>query len=130
MRVFILDDDEISNELTSIILNLSGIEHIDVRHSGREAVRFLDEHQEKNTFPDLIFVDLNLPGMNGFEFIEFYEKTYLNMNPETKIIMLTNSVNEDEKFKALTYESVIDFWSKPLNINPLEEVLSRISVRS
>lgn len=130
MKIFILDDDEISNELTNIILNMSGIHDVDFRYSGREAIKYLDENQEKNTFPDLIFVDINLPGMNGFDFIENYEKTYMNMNPATKIIMLTNSVSEEEKFRALTYESVIEFWSKPLNINILKEVLARFSIRS
>lgn len=130
MKIFILDDDEISNELTNIILNMSGIHDVDFRHSGREAIKYLDENREKSTFPDLIFVDINLPGMNGFDFIENYEKTYMNMNPDTRIIMLTNSVSEEEKFKALTYDSVIEFWSKPLNINILQDVLSRFGIRS
>ncbi|HEX2969714.1 MAG TPA: response regulator [Bacteroidales bacterium] len=129
MKIFILDDDEISNELSRLILNMSGVENVEYRRSGKEAIKHLDECMKFDDFPDLIFVDLNLPGMNGFEFIEFYEAHYRNYFPETGLILLTNSVMEDDKFNAKNYESVIDFWSKPLTSNNLEEIIERYKIR-
>lgn len=130
MRIFILDDDEISNELSRIILNLSGVEDIDFRGSGKEAIKYLDDCLRDDHFPDVIFVDLNLPGMDGFDFIQHYEAHYRNYYPRTGIILLTNSVVEDDRYRAKNYESVIDFWSKPLTSNNIEELISRFRIKS
>lgn len=130
MKIFILDDDDISNELSKIILNLAGINDIEYRGSGKEAIKYLDDCHEKGLFPDLILVDINLPGMSGFNFIEHYESNYMNLNPGTRLIMLTNSVSDEEKFRALTYNSVIDFWSKPLTFSQIDDILKTFGVKT
>ncbi len=129
LKIFILDDDEIGNELSRIILNMAGIEDIVFRRSGKEAIRYLDECLKADNFPDLIFCDLNLPGMNGFDFIEYYEANYRNYFPGTGIIMLTNSIMSEDQDKAMNYGSVIDFWSKPLTANNLGEIVSKFRIK-
>jgi CheY-like chemotaxis protein len=128
MKIFILDDDEISNELSRIILNSLEENDIDTRASGKEAMEYLEECREEGEFPDLIFVDLNLPGMNGFDFINIYEKKYMPLNPGSRIIMLTNSVVEEDRDEAMKYDSVLDFWSKPLSIPKMKDLLRTIRI--
>lgn len=128
MKIFILDDDEISNELSRIILNSLEENDIDTRSSGQEAIEYLEESIKEDDFPDLIFVDLNLPGMNGFDFIDFYERKYLPLIPGSRIIMLTNSVVEEDRDEAMKYDSVLDFWSKPLSIPKMKDLLRAIKI--
>lgn len=126
IKIFILDDDETNNELEIMIMQSIGISNIDVRTSGKEALRYLDDCKEKNNFPAIMFVDLNMPGMHGFSFIKLYEENYRNFSPHTRIIMLSNSILENEKKEALKHESVLDFWSKPLKAGKLQEAIAKI----
>jgi CheY-like chemotaxis protein len=128
MKVLILDDDEISNELSRIILNSMEINDIDIEATASDALQYLDECKREGEFPDLLFVDLNLPGMNGFDFIELYEKIYMQYNPGSRIIMLTNSVVDEDRDEAMRYDSVLDFWSKPLSIPKLKDLLRTIRI--
>lgn len=130
MKIFILDDDEISNELSKIILNLSGISDIDIRTTVFDSISYLSERAKENKFPDLLFVDLDLPGMDGFAFIDYYEKHYMKKYPDSRIVMLTNSVIEEDRERALTYESVIEFWTKPLTVNNLNEIIRNKGIRT
>lgn len=129
MKIFILDDDEISNELSRIILNLSGFSDIDIRTSVFDAISYLNERARNDSFPDILFVDLDLPGMDGFSFIEYYEKNYKKKYPDSRIVMLTNSVIEEDRTKAMKYESVIDFWTKPLTVNNLNEIIKSKDIK-
>lgn len=130
MKIFIIDDDEISIELSRIILSMSDVENVDYRGSGREAIKYLDECLKNDGFPDLIFLDINLPGMDGFDFIRHYEAHYRNFFPETGIILLTNSVIEDDRYRAENYESVIDFWNKPLTSNNFDDLMRRLKIKT
>ncbi|MGE5419638.1 MAG: two-component system response regulator [Chloroflexota bacterium] len=130
MKIFIIDDDEISIELSRIILNMSDVEDVDYRGSGREAIKYLDDCFKREAFPDLIFLDINLPGMDGFAFISHYEAHYKNFFPDTGIVLLTNSVTEDDRYRAENYDSVIDFMSKPLTSNNLDELMKTLRNRS
>jgi CheY-like chemotaxis protein len=128
MKVFILDDDEISNELSRIILNSMEINDIDIGTSATEAIDYMEQCKEEGEFPELLFVDLNLSGINGFSFIRLYEKNYMQYNPGSRIIMLTNSVVEEDRDEAMKYDSVLDFWSKPLSIPKLKDLLRAIRI--
>lgn len=127
IKVLLLDDDELANELVVYILELAGITDYRICTSGEEALKYLNKCSNENRFPDVIFVDINMPGMNGFEFVEQYEKTYYPQNPESRIIMLTNSVLASEKKQAMRHESVYNFWNKPLTHERLQELVESIT---
>jgi CheY-like chemotaxis protein len=97
-----------------------------VKNSGREALDYLcSEEKETAVKPDLIFLDINMPGMNGWEFL----KEYSLLDEDTKngaiIIMLTTSSNADDKAKAKTYGLVFDYITKPLTKKAMEEITSK-----
>lgn len=124
-KIFILDDDEMHNDLNTLILKTMGYEDVVCRTSGKEALQYLELCRKNNDFPNVMLVDLNMSGMDGFTFIRLYEEHFRSLSPGLRIIMLTNSIFEDEKMEAMQYESVSDFWSKPLNKKKLKEVLEK-----
>lgn len=127
LKVFILDDDRINNNLNITVLKLSGVTDIDVRVTGLGAIQYLNECREKKSFPDIMFVDLQMPGMNGFTFIREYENHYRQLSPSTRIVLLTNSILHEDKVKAFSYKSVIEYIIKPLTIRKVTEVFRKVN---
>jgi response regulator RpfG family c-di-GMP phosphodiesterase len=81
-------------------------------NSGREALEYLKSKKEPHS--DLIFLDINMPGMNGWEFLEEYSKLDKELQRQAIIIMLTTSDNSDDIAKSKAYSSISDYITKPL----------------
>lgn len=126
IKILLLDDDELANELVVFVLELAGITDYHICTSGEKALEYLNKGSSENNFPDVIFVDINMPGMNGFEFIDLYEKDCMKYSPGTRVILLTNSVLASEKKQAMQHESVYGFWNKPLTHERLKELVDSI----
>jgi CheY-like chemotaxis protein len=122
-KIFIVDDDELHNDLSLMTLQIMGITDVECRTSGRDALAYLAECRQHSRFPDIMFVDLYMPGMSGLSFIKRYESEYMKDNPDCRVIMLSNSILEEEKNEALRYKSISDFWSKPLNKSRLQSLI-------
>jgi CheY-like chemotaxis protein len=86
-----------------------------------EYLKFKDGHNRLR--PDLIFLDINMPGMNGWEFLCEYEKLDEDLKSQAIIIMLTTSENPDDRTKALNITP--DFKTKPLTAEMLEEIINK-----
>jgi CheY-like chemotaxis protein len=127
IKILLLDDDELANELMVFIFDFAGISDYNIFTSGNDALAFLEDCKADEKFPDVIFVDINMPGMNGFEFIRKYEENYKSFSHETRILMLTNSVLANEKKKAAEYESVYAFWNKPLTRERLISLIDLVT---
>lgn len=72
----------------------------------------LDLLQKVEVFPEVVYVDLNMPVKNGFDFIEEFELLFATSHPETKLYMLSSSLRSEDKSAALTFPSVVDFVNK------------------
>jgi CheY-like chemotaxis protein len=125
-KVLLIDDDNITNFLHQSMLETADIaEDIMVAETVPEALAKLREMKIETSFPDLIFVDLNMPGLSGWDFIEEYRgiKKDLNVNPV--VVVLTTSLNPDDKKKADSLAEVAEFRRKPLTIGMVGEITSQ-----
>ena len=126
IKVFILDDDDLHNELNKLAMNIIGVTNIDICTSGKEALQYPDDCKGKKLFPSLILIDLNMPDMNGLTFIHLFEEKYKQYSPDTYIVMLTNSILDSDKEEAMKYKSVLYFMNKPLTTARLTEIIRKI----
>jgi CheY-like chemotaxis protein len=123
--VLLIDDDEPTNIFTTIILEEYGCaDYIHIAHSGPEALDYLsgNAHAVKAHRPDLIFLDINMPGMDGWEFLEEYKKLAKERHSKAIVVMLTTSLNPDDRIRADRIPEITCFESKPLT----EEKINRI----
>ena len=125
VSVLLVDDDEINNFI-SIKLLTKALPNTEITAclNGRLAIDQLVDIQKKdiNELPDYILLDINMPVMNGWEFLEEY--TQLNIDPlgKCKIFIISSSVFSNDINKAKTYPLVKDFISKPLNVEKIVEL--------
>ncbi|WP_269223363.1 response regulator [Flavobacterium sp. IMCC34518] len=87
--------------------------------NGEEAINLIHDLSKQQTIPQLIFLDLNMPIMGGWEFLDlFNDSDYFNLN-YTKVIILSSTIDPKDIKKSKTYPNVIDFLSKPITVEKL-----------
>ncbi|UZR99466.1 response regulator [Chondrinema litorale] len=125
--IMLVDDNPDDNFFHERIIKKSGAAEIVItKETGYDALEYLKlQRYQKLAHPQLIFLDINMPGMNGWEFIEEYNKLEKDQQGEHVIVMLTTSKNPDDKVFANKNINVTDFKSKPLTKEILEEVIDR-----
>ncbi len=126
--VLLIDDDEPTNFLSKMLVEDSGCaEHVEVMQSGEEALLYLTKASKgrKLAQPQLIFLDINMPAMNGWEFLARYNELDPEHKAEIVVVMLTTSLNPDDKLKANDLPEISGFESKPLTREKLDAILHR-----
>lgn len=124
-----IDDDEVTNFYTRIILEESGcVNLIRLMQSGQEALEYLaksekGDDQVNYPSPDLIFLDINMPAMNGWEFLEEYRK--MNKKSRIIVVMLTTSLFPEDKLRAGRIPEITGFENKPLTVGKLKNILEK-----
>ncbi len=123
--VLLVDDDLVSCFLNKEILTtLEVTDDIHTAGNGEEALHFISENQKKqNHCPDLIFLDINMPVMDGFQFLSELEKLQNGQLQIAKIIILTSSNNPVDR-KLATQFHISGYINKPLTWENLEIYLA------
>ncbi|MEP7264492.1 MAG: response regulator [Bacteroidota bacterium] len=122
--ILLVDDDPDDNFYHQIIINeLNIVNHIDVVINGIEAIAYLKK--EDRIPPDLIFLDLNMPKMNGWEFLEKYKQLNNAKKAKVLIVILTTSANPDDLKRAKEIQEVTGFETKPLSKELLKGILQQ-----
>lgn len=94
-----------------------------VKQTGLEALEYLKLQKDKTGLhPNLILLDINMPGMNGWEFLSEYNKLDEKLQSEVLVVMLTNSENPDDIEKAKSLKMTSGFKTKPLTQEMLKEI--------
>ncbi|CAN5348310.1 response regulator [soil metagenome] len=121
--ILLVDDDPINNYLNLRLLNGLGVaEEIKVCLNGMEALDFLIQLYQKNDqAPDLILLDINMPVLDGFEFLKAFNELNLSQKDSTKIVMLTTSsaLSDMKKIESLG----CDIVNKPLTEEKIYNIL-------
>ena len=128
----LIDDDEPTNFLSSMIIEEANCtEQIQILDTGEKALNYLANSKKfagsnkDYPWPDLIFLDINMPAMNGWEFLAKYNKLDLSHHPKIKIVMLTTSLDPDDEIRAKEMPAVTGFKHKPLTEQMLNEILDK-----
>lgn len=127
--VMLIDDNEIDNYVSERVLKTSGFaKNVFVHTSAKSAIEFLRNIELSAEFPialspDYILLDLNLPFLDGFYFLDEFESLSNSTKSKTKIVILSCSIHPTDREKAKKYEYVADFFLKPI----LKEDLPRLN---
>ena len=120
-KVLLVDDDEIVNSINAVIIKHAKFaSEVKSINNVPNAIQFLSEAKVNGNLPDVIFLDLNMPDLDGWDFMDEYEK--IGMNGSTKVIMLTSSISLRDEQKAKSSEKIAAFVSKPLSPELLEQL--------
>ena len=123
-NALLIDDNHIDNMINKRILENQGIaEHIIATLSGSDAITLLNEQlDQEDTFPDLIFLDIRMPEMDGFQFLEAFERLDTPYKYSTKIYMLSSSLDPTDQRRVLESKFVLRFIGKPLTVSHLTNI--------
>lgn len=124
-----IDDDEINNFIAQKLISKSLIDtKITVFTNGEDGLSFLKKGiNNESNLPDIIFLDLNMPTMNGWDFLDIYEKDILPFIIKKTIIhIISSSVYRNDILKAENYNFIDKFISKPLSVDKIKELLEQL----
>jgi len=120
--IFLVDDDPINNLINKRLLVKLGIKaQILEFQEGIEAISLLEKSDPKKS--TLIFLDINMPIMNGWEFLSVYQEKFPHRNDE--IIILSSSIDYQDRLKAQEYKVVSGYLEKPLTMDKITSQLIR-----
>lgn len=125
--IILIDDDEISNFLCKeTIISNEIAKEVYTFTDAYEALNFLSGTDEENS-PDIIFLDINMPGMDGWDFLEDFKKVKSSIKKKITVIILSSSNYKMDIEKSKRFTDVGDFLSKPLTADILTSLMYRNS---
>jgi CheY-like chemotaxis protein len=118
--VMLIDDNEIDNLINQKMIEAASITENIYTHTGaKSAIEFLRNMEKldvaEKVLPDVIFLDIDMPLMDGFQFLDEFEKLTNTAKKKCKIVMLTSSINPQDFNRSKKYENVKLYLNKPLS---------------
>jgi response regulator RpfG family c-di-GMP phosphodiesterase len=125
--IMLIDDNADDNFFHERVIRKSNLaEKIIVKELAQDALDYLVRSKKADEpYPDLIFLDINMPRMNGWEFLEAYAALKKHYESNVVIVILTTSENPDDYRKAMDQEIAIEFCNKPLTKEILANLIDK-----
>ena len=126
-RILCIDDDPITLMLCKkVIMKSLFSKEIITAQNGEKALQYFDDLLDvdlsKIELPEMIFLDLNMPVMGGWEFLDAFNAPKYNRFHSIKVVVLTSTIDPKDLEKSQTYPMVLDFLSKPITLTMLEYI--------
>ncbi len=123
---FIVDDDEIYvYGLKRLVAIHDLCKNLLVFNNGEEAIKYLKPIMANaDQLPDIILLDINMPIMDGWDFLNEFIKIEANLSKKITIYMITSSINNEDIEKAKTYSEVSNYFVKPVTLDTLKQMFT------
>jgi len=127
-KILFIDDDPITLMLCKMVISKSLFsKEIVTAKNGEEALQYFNKLKQADgnpllTIPQLIFLDLNMPVMGGWEFLDSFSTPEYSQYNNTKVIILSSTIDPEDLERSNKYPMVIDFLSKPISKEMLEYI--------
>jgi CheY-like chemotaxis protein len=131
-QIFCIDDDPITLMLCKkVIIKASFSNEIITSQNGEEALLYFNKikyntDNKLKKHPELIFLDLNMPVMGGWEFLDIFNTIDYSEFSSIKVVVLSSTIDPEDLKKSKSYPMVIDFLSKPITTSMLEYLKNKI----
>lgn len=125
--IMCIDDDPITLMLFKKVVQKSIFAKKIINNTnGEDAIAFITNMSNEEIKPQLLFLDLNMPVIGGWEFLDLFNNSnYYHLN-KTKVVILTSTIDPEDIKKSKTYPNVIEFFSKPITVEMLDYLKSKI----
>ena len=127
--VLLVDDNDTDNFISKRIIEINHFSNrVVIKNSGKSALEYLEENKNNpENLPDIIFLDINMPIVDGFVFLYEYDKFSDEVKQKCRIIILSSSDNRRDIDKIIDNDYVIKFITKPLTEEALDEVRNLVT---
>lgn len=123
--IAVVDDDSVFQFTTSRMLKATNLtDNILEFHNGQMALDFLNDHATNPTkLPDIIFLDINMPVMDGWMFLAEFQKMKEKFSKKARIYMVSSSIDPRDLNRARSNPEVSDYVEKPVSLTKFSELL-------
>src|SRR5690606_13440664 len=130
LHILIIDDDEINNFIAAKLIDkIPPKAKVSTRLNGQDGIDLMKSYiNNEDGMPDIIFLDINMPIMNGWEFLEEFDTIKDQFSKKVVINILSSSVYNDDISKSQTFSTVNKFISKPLTIEKIQDLYSSLGL--
>ena len=132
-QILCIDDDPITLMLCKkVIIKCAFSNEIITAQNGEEALSYFNNIKTANNqnkviqHPQLVFLDLNMPVMGGWEFLDYFSRSEFSEFHNVKVVVLSSTIDPEDLQNAKKYPMVIDFLSKPITQSMLEYLKNQI----
>ncbi|WP_405381346.1 response regulator [Maribacter sp. LLG6340-A2] len=126
--IWVIDDDDISKYVLKRNLKEIGITNIFEFPDSVEPLEVISKNRQTGEIlPDIIFLDLNMPVLNGFQFLDELNEFSSELKKNIHIFMLTSSMNDKDMIKAKSYPMVSEYFVKPLKYDHLVKAVAKVT---
>ncbi len=120
----LVDDDEAINFINEKVIAMANcVEQVIIRENGQEAIDYLKKAtQEGDVIPSIILLDINMPIMNGWEFVEAYKELDASIRDQISLNILSTSFDPADEMRAFQEPEIDAFKRKPLTVDTIKEL--------